>query len=256
MKSPLIKTVLLIFYLSGSSLIAPTSFGQDSIPGNKNLKNTIRINLTNPMIFGKDCYMVGYERTIGDHQSFSFNIGRFSFPKLVNVNTDSIKDLTKDLNSKGFHFSGDYRFYLSKENKHNSPHGVYIGPYVTYNSFRRDFKFGSSLESYTGELNANIRFSATAIGFQLGYQFIFWNRVTLDMILFGPGVGRYKLKAEISTNLDPEQEEELFRKINDAIKEKIPGYSRVIDSGTFNQTGSYNTNGVGFRYVVMLGFRF
>ena len=48
-----------------------TSYGQDSIPEKKNLKNTIRINLTNPMIFGTDCYMFGYERTIGNHQSFS-----------------------------------------------------------------------------------------------------------------------------------------------------------------------------------------
>jgi hypothetical protein len=30
----------------------------------------------------------------------------------------------------------------------------------------------------------------------------------------------------------------------------------VIDSGTFEKTGSYNTSGFGFRYVVMLGFRF
>ena len=256
MKSSIFKQVFFICILTYASLFAQSQDKNDSISVKKNLKNTVRINITNPMIFGEDCYMFGYERTIGNHQSFSVNVGRFSFPRLVNVNTDSIKDLTKDLNSKGFHFSGDYRFYLSKENKYNSPHGVYIGPYTTYNSFRRDFKFGSSLESYTGELNADIRFSAAAIGFQLGYQFIFWNRVSLDMILFGPGVGRYKLKAELSTNLDPEQEEELFQKINDAIKEKIPGYSRVIDSGTFNQSGSYNTNGVGFRYVVMLGFRF
>jgi hypothetical protein len=200
--------------------------------------------------------MLGYERTIGDHQSFSVNIGRFSFPRMVSIDTDSIKEITKDLNSKGFHLSGDYRFYLSKENKYNSPHGVYIGPYATYNAFRRDFKFASNLESLTGELNADIRFSAATFGFQLGYQFVFWNRVTLDMILFGPGVGIYKFKTELSTNLDPDQEEELFQKINDAIKDKIPGYSRVFDSGTFEKTGSYNTSGMGFRYVVMLGFRF
>jgi hypothetical protein len=256
MKLLIYKIITLSLFLYSSSLFAQSVKEQDSIPVKKNLKNTVRINLTNPMIFGDGCFMVGYERTIGKHQSISANIGRFTLPRIVDINTDSISDITNETNWKGFHGSIDYRFYLSKENKYNSPHGVYIGPYSTYNSYGRDFVFSSKTESYTGELNANIKFSAATIGFQLGYQFIFWNRVTLDMILFGPGVGFYKFNADLGTNLDPDQEEELFQKINDALKEKIPGYSYVIDSGTFEKTGSYNTSGVGFRYVVMLGFRF
>jgi hypothetical protein len=256
MKSISNKALFAAFLLITGMSFLFTSYGQDSIPEQKNLKNTIRINLTNPMIFGTDCFMFGYERTVGNHQSFSINTGRFSMPRLISINTDSIKDITKDNKSSGFHMSMDYRFYLSKENKYNAPHGVYIGPYATYNSYSRDYRLESSAESFTGELNANMKFQVATIGFQLGYQFIFWNRVTLDMILFGPGLGRYKLETELSTNLDPDQESELFQKINDAIKDKIPGFSRVIDSGTFEKTGSYNKSGAGFRYVVMLGFRF
>jgi hypothetical protein len=256
MKSLFKNTFLFFLFLCSVIISAQTLNGQDSIQAKRILKNTVRINLTNPMIFGDGCFMVGYERTIGKHQSVSANIGRFTLPRIVDINTDSINDITNETNWKGFHGSIDYRFYLSKENKYNSPHGVYIGPYATYNSYGRDFVFSSKTEAYTGELNANIKFSAATFGFQLGYQFIFWNRVTLDMILFGPGVGYYKFKADLGTNLDPEQEEELFKKINDALKEKIPGYSYVIDSGTFEKTGSYNTGGLGFRYVVMLGFRF
>ena len=59
--------------------------------------------------------MVGYERTIGKHQSVSANIGRFSLPRLVDINTDSIQDITSETNSKGFHGSIDYRFYLSRK---------------------------------------------------------------------------------------------------------------------------------------------
>jgi hypothetical protein len=78
------------------------------------------------MIFGQNCSMIGYERTIGDHQAFSFNIGRFSIPlSLDMINNDSIKNVTSDINPKGVHSSGDYRFYLLKGNKHNYP-GVYI----------------------------------------------------------------------------------------------------------------------------------
>jgi hypothetical protein len=230
--------------------------GQDSIPAKKSLKNSVKFNLTNPMIFGDKCFVVGYERTIGNHQSFSINLGRFSLPRVFSINTDSIKDLTKDVNSKGFHASADYRFYLAKENKYNSPHGLYIGPYMTYNSYTRYFNLKATTEAFSGELNADLNFRVATVGFQLGYQFIFWNRVSLDMILFGPGVGAYKVKASLNTTLDPDTESEFFKKLNEALQEKIPGYSRAISSGTFEKTGTYNTSGPGFRYVVMIGFRF
>ena len=76
------------------------------------------------------------------------------------------------------------------------------------------------------------------------------------MVLFGPGVGFYKFKTELSTNLDPETEEALFEKLNEALQERIPGYDLVVNPGSLETTGSYNTTGLGFRYVVMLGFRF
>jgi hypothetical protein len=233
-----------------------TIYGQEEKLETKNLKNSIKLNITNPMIFGTQCYMIGYERTIGNHQSFSVNIGRFSLPKIFNINTDSIKELSKATNSRGFHISGDYRFYLSKENKYNSPHGVYIGPYATYNSYNRDFSLSANTQSFTGDLNAKFNFNVATVGFQLGYQFVFWKRVSLDMVLFGPGVAAYKVKTELSTTLDPDQEAQVFQKINEALNEKIPGYDLALNPGSFEKTGSLRTTSAGFRYIVMLGIRF
>jgi hypothetical protein len=258
MKSLSFKALAIIFLqyflLSGVQTINGQEEKQEK--EKKNLKNSVKINLTNPMIFGSNCYMFGYERTIGDHQSFSVNIGRFSLPKIASINTDSITELDKATSSKGLHISGDYRFYLAKENKFNSPHGIYIGPYLTYNSFGRNMTFSANTESFTGELNADFNFRVANVGFQLGYQFIFWNRVSLDLILFGPGIAAYKLKANLDTTLDPDQESELFQKLNEKIAEKIPGYDLVLNPGTFEKTGSYNTTSLGYRYVVMLGIRF
>lgn len=208
------------------------------------------------MIFGDQCYMIGYERTIGDHQSIYGSIGRFSLPRILDINTDSLEDVSENTKSKGFHMSLDYRFYLAKENKHDSPRGVYIGPYVTYNSYQRDFTLSANTQSFTGDLNANFGFRVASVGFQLGYQFVFWNRVSLDMILFGPGIAAYKIKTELDTTLDPDEESELFQKINDALEENIPGYDLVISPGTFEKTGSYKTTSLGFRYIVLLGIRF
>ena len=54
---------------------------KDSVKVYKNLKNTVRINLTNPLIFGEKFNVLGYERVINDYQTASIGMGRFSFPK-------------------------------------------------------------------------------------------------------------------------------------------------------------------------------
>lgn len=231
-------------------------FSQDSIPVKKDRKNGVKINITNPMFFGSNNYILGYERTVGKHQSFSLNVGTFSLSQIVNINTDSVEEIKKDTKSRGVSFSGDYRFYLVKENKYNAPHGIYIGPYFASNSFTRNFTMQANTAAFTGQMDADLLFRVTTIGFQLGYQFIFRDRVTLDMVLFGPGISHYKLKTELNTSLDAEQEQEIFQKINDKLSEIIPGYDRVIQPGTFEKTGTKNTTGLGYRYVVMLGFRF
>lgn len=230
--------------------------GNDSTPEKKNRKNTVKLNLTSPMIFGSNNYVLGYERTIGKHQSFSVHVGTFSLGRLIDINTDSIKGLNKDVKSTGLSLSGDYRFYLAKENKYNSPHGIYIGPYFAYNRFARNFEFEANTASFSGKLNAELGFSITTVGFQLGYQFVIKDRITLDMILFGPGFSHYKLYVDLSTNLDPDQESELFKKINEKLQEKIPGYSLALKPESFEKTGSTNTTSFGYRYIVMLGFRF
>ena len=230
---------------------------QDTLKVKKDRKNSIKINLTNPMFFGENNYILGYERTIGKHQSFSVNVGTFTLGRLISFNTDSIKGLDQDIKSMGLSMSGDYRFYLAKENKYNSPHGLYIGPYFAVNNFTR--AFDNEVTTSAGskaELDVDFLFRVATVGFQLGYQFVWRNRISLDMVLFGPGISSYKFKAELSTSLDPSQEEEFFKKLNEKLQEKIPGYSLVIKPGSFEKSGSVNTTSIGYRYIVMLGFRF
>lgn len=238
-------------------LILPFSIkAQEQDTMKKDRKNSIKINLTNPMLFGSNNYILGYERTIGKHQSFSTNVGTFLLGRLFEINTDSIQSLNKNVSSRGLSLSGDYRFYLAKENKYNSPRGIYIGPYFAMNSYSRKFDLTASTASFTGTLDLDFLFRVSTVGFQLGYQFIFWDRVSLDMVLFGPGFSFYKVKTKLSTSLDPEQESELFQKINEKLSEKIPGYSLVIQPGEFERKGSFNTTNLGYRYIVMVGYRF
>ena len=220
-------------------------------------KNTVRLNVTNPMIFGTHSRQVGYERLIGTNQSFSVNIGTASFPILTFGNTDTtISLLAKDYEDRGFHISGDYRFYLKKENKYPAPRGVYIGPFYSYNYFNRINTWSLSSDSFQGSVQSDISLNIHTIGFELGYQFVFWNRLSVDLLLMGPGIGYYGIDTKLNTTLSPEDEDLFFETLNSILSEKIPGYDQVIGPGNLSNSGSFRTASIGFRYMVMLGFRF
>jgi len=232
--------------------VVPSHAQKDSV-----FKNTVRYNITNPLIFGTHSYQFGYERLIGKNQSFSVNIGSASFPMLIFNSTDTtIGLLSKDYEDRGFHISGDYRFYLKSENKHPAPRGIYIGPFYSYNYFNRINTWNLNSDSYQGSVQSDISLNIHTIGFELGYQFVFWNRLSVDLLLMGPGIGLYGLSKKINTSLSAEDEQAFFDVLNAILSEKIPGYDHVFDSGEFKYSGSINTINIGFRYMVMVGFRF
>jgi hypothetical protein len=219
----------------------------------KNFKNTIHFNITNPMLFGDKYTVFGYERVFKNNQSISLSMGRFSLPGFGFLNYDSLS-LKKDYSEKGFTFITEYRFYLKKENKYSAPRGVYIGPYYSYNYLERTNSW--SLNNVAYNLETNMKLNANLVGVQMGYQFVFWNRLSLDLIFMGPGVWFYSIKTKISTTLDAEDEALLFEKINELLAEKLPGHELMINPGNKQKTGSFRTTSGGFRYLIQLGFRF
>lgn len=218
-----------------------------------NRKNTLSLNITNPILLSLQFQSISYERILRNNQSFSLAIGKFSLPKFGEDLADSL-GMNTDYKDKGFHFGIDYRFYLKKENKYAAPRGIYIGPFYTYNHLNR--KNSWYVDGVLDEIYTNLKLKIQTIGVELGYQFVFWDRMSVDMILLGPGVGIYQLKTEIGTSMDPEEEEEFFEKLNELLADKIPGYNNIIKPGDFKKTGNFNTVDVGFRYVVRVGFRF
>lgn len=117
-----------------NSVTNPTDNSQ---PVKKVRKNTILINITNPLLISKRFQIIGYERVLPHNQSVTLNLGTFSIPKFGGSRAESL-GLNTDYKDKGFHFSTDYRFYLTKENKHAAPRGVYLAPYYTYNHLNRE----------------------------------------------------------------------------------------------------------------------
>ena len=243
--------------LSTSKLNAQTS---DSLANpEREFKNTIRFNVTNPLIFGGKSLIFGYERILKNNKSFSINIGQAALPNLENGFSDEFREKTV-LSQGGFHISGDYRFYLSKLNKYSAPRGVYIGPYYSYNRFNKghDWEYTEEGTSTTKLINSDLSLKIQQIGFELGYQFVFWKRFSVDLILLGPGIAGYKVKAEVGGNITDEERQLFLEKLNQALKDKFPGYSGTVGDGDgeFAKTGYRSTTSLGYRYMINLGYRF
>jgi hypothetical protein len=231
------------------------SAAQDSTRPGKEFKNVVRYNLSGPILFGPKYLVFGYERVVGKNQSISVNFGRARLPKLVSVITDSF-ELKSDRKNTGYNFSVDYRFYLANENKHAPPHGVYIGPYYSFNRFERentwDFKKGGVVNNIT----TDTRFNVHTIGCQLGYQFVLWKRITLDMVLIGPGLGSYDLETVIDGSLNTSEKGELIDAVQQLLTQRFPGMNFVFSDKEIKADGVMRTWTVGFRYVIHVGFRF
>lgn len=225
-----------------------------SEPVGKERKNIVNINITNPMLISNKFQIIGYERILPNNQSITINFGIFSLPKFTNDKISDSLNLISETNSKGFHFSTDYRFYLAKLNKYNAPRGVYLAPYYTFNYLNRENSW--QFNGYVEDVFTNTKISIHTVGFELGYQFVFWDRISLDMILLGPGVGFYGIKTQLGTSLEPQDESRLFEKINSILNDKIPGYDRIIEPGEYVRKGSYQTKNIGYRYVMRLGYYF
>jgi hypothetical protein len=219
-------------------------------------KNIIRYNLSGALLFGPDRYVIfGYERVINRNQSISINIGSVSLPRLATISTDSL-ELTKDNKNTGTNFSIDYRFYLGKENKYPAPHGVYIGPYYSFNHFKRDNEWDFKNSSSSAFVNTNGSFTIHTAGLEFGYQFIFWKRLALDMVLVGPGIGFYDYKVKFEENVDEATKEQLRQGLQQLLTQKFPGMNYVFSEKEINGNGALKTTSVGYRYMIHIGFNF
>ena len=228
----------------------------DSVPLHKPYKNVIRYNLSGALLFGIDRYIVfGYERVIRPNQSISINFGKASLPKLVSIELDSFT-LSRDSKSTGFNASIDYRFYLAKENKYAPPHGLYIGPYYSFNSFNRDNQWKYKSGTANSFVTSHSDFTIHTIGFELGYQFILWKRLTLDLLMVGPGAGIYKYKATFDGNIDAATQEQLLKGIKQLLTQKFPGMNYVFSDKDFEANGTMNVTNIGYRYLMQIGFNF
>ena len=131
-------------------------------------QNVLKINILSPIV---KTFNISYERAI--NETSSFQIGFFY--------TGYTDDVTT---FKGFGITPEYRFYLSDT---PAPEGVYVAPFLRYQSFTIED------EDYSDSAD----FSAFGGGLVIGKQWVFKEKITLDIFL-GPAYYSGKVSGESS----------------------------------------------------------
>jgi len=223
----------------------------------KNFKNTIKLNLSNRVIYD-NALQLGYERVFNNNRSLNIFLGYNEFPGDLSLGLDSTK-LGNSNKKSGYVFGGEYRFYLSKENKYDAPHGIYLAPFISFYHFNSDREIihtdTAGVES-SALLSTKINF--VNIGGELGYQFVLGKnkRWVIDAVMFGPAITSYNFKAKLDNHLPGLDDNEVAQKVIEALKEKLPLLNDITSDKGATKSGTEAFWSVGFRYSISVGFRF
>ncbi len=218
-------------------------------------RNTIKLDLTSNLLF-RNALNFSYERVRRPNQTYAITVGYQEFPKLVSIGS-GIETTNDSKIRTGFKVGGEYRFYLKKENKYQAPHGVYIGPYVSYLNFNNERDLRITAEDgtvYDTFFKSNI--NVLNIGFQAGYQFVINDRWSIDLAFIGPSISRYSAKFRLDGDFDIDEEYEYQNDILKALVERFPLLDDLIKDKEVNQNGKMDTWSFGYRYQVLIGYRF
>jgi hypothetical protein len=219
-------------------------------------KNVIKFNPTPMLIWGSARNItLSYERLVTPKQSFSVKLGYLVFPRISGDTVANLITLT-GREKYGVNIGVDYRFYPISRNRRPAPDGLFIGPYFDFYGYR----FGNNFDILNTTVDQNGRFEGKlnyyTLGFQLGYQFLFWKRFSLEMVLFGPGVSYINAKLAVKGTLDQEQIQNIDKEVVDELLSRYPFLKTVFSPGGMQFTGSKATLGIGFRYLIQVGVAF
>ncbi len=216
-------------------------------------RNTIKWNIS-PMIWSTSNVNLSYERVISNNGTFSVNAGYFVLPTFIKFDSINIDRATKKW---GFSVSGERRFYFKKRNVGIAPDGLYWGVFgsVHYTEFENKFTILNS-DIAKGTLGLNGTLGIYSAGVELGYQFVFKNNITIDLIFIGPSISAYSTSLSINGDLQVDKESEYIKAIYDVIISRFPAADKLIDEKSIKENGIAFNVGPGFRYMIQIGYRF
>lgn len=217
--------------------------------------NVIKYNPTTWLLWNSQNFTFSYERLINRHQSATISIGRLVFSPLVGDTVLNLLAIT-DRKKSGINFSVEYRFYLGKRNGRPAPDGVYIAPYYAFYGYQFTDKIDIMRTNIDSAGQIHGKYYAHNLGVQLGYQFIFWKRLSLDFLMFGPSIAYYGGETNITGNLSTEELRHLNEEFYDKLIAKFPAAKNLFVDHTFEHGGQLKFISMGLRYAIQIGFHF
>jgi hypothetical protein len=217
-------------------------------------KNVIKWNPTPMMLWSTKNLTLSYERILNKKQSIAITVGYLEFPRLTDDNIAEVFTITSR-EKYGINLALEYRFYLMQRNVRPIPDGLYLAPFISFYGykFKNDLDLIGSLDS-SFALKGN--FYVFNGGLELGYQFVFWKRFTLDLVLVGPSVSYYGGGLDFTGNIDFEKLKEINQDLYNKIKAKYPMIDEYVINKSFKQNGKLELFSIGFRYLMQIGFHF
>jgi hypothetical protein len=207
------------------------------------------------MLWSSKNLTLSYERIINKKQSITFSLGYLEFPNLIKDTIASLVTIT-NRHKQGINVALEYRFYLMQRNRRPIPDGIYVAPYLSFYGYQ--FSNGLNIVDSPSEDFAKLEgsFYSFNLGFELGYQFVFWKRLTLDLILIGPSMSYYGGRIDITGELDGEKVKEINEDLYNQIIKKYPMVEDFVVNKSFVQNGKLDLFSIGFRYLMQIGFHF
>ena len=212
------KKGLFIFILSLSCMFAK---GQE-------LKNVIKFS---PLSLPLNSAVFEYERMLNEKNALEFGLGipvSRTFVTKFGMDWNEGENITNDKLGI-FSLRAAYRHYTGKS---LLPKGFYIAPYLKYQGIsaaadnKRDLEDNTGFSTY--DENYDTKINTFSAGFQLGYQFLISNTVTLDLFFFGLEAGLGKVDADIYIS-DPDQVDDIFNDVQDAVDDLPSIWGKRID---------------------------
>jgi len=216
--------------------------------------NVISINPTPAFLFDNPKNIsLRYERMVKPNQSFLVQLGFLELNPIFGDSVGGFIDI-KRVSDIGVNAAFDYRFYPLRRNQYPAPDGLYLGPYLSYYGFKFKDEFAyfpTDTVSAYGSYSSN--YHLVNLGFMIGYQFIFWKRLSVDLLIFGPSLTYMVSDWTVSDNLPEEDEMELVKEIKEKFNERYPLLVPFIQPNDGRQSASVR---MFFRYSISVGFHF
>jgi hypothetical protein len=250
----IIYSVIIVLILSPLTLLAVKKDSARIIPKPYH-KNIIKFNPTPMLLWSSKNFTFSYERILGPKQSIAISIGYLEFPQLFKDTIANLVAITSR-NKSGINVALEYRFYMMQRNLRPIPDGLYFAPFVSYYGYQ--FENNIDILHVQADSAGKVagKFSILNVGVEMGYQFVFWKRLTVDLVLIGPAVSYYKGKLDITGQVDADKVKELHEDLYNKLLEKYPKIGDYVVNRSFSNNGKLDLFSIGFRYLIQIGFHF